>query len=126
MSGMNVLAEMSKISRKLGEKHDDNQSVVVSGMMLLVVLVDVRRVVDTTATALVVGLVRLQLADDPQVDYEDDGEKMVCSDSDAVTQVGFLFFFKSVAGFIMRAMIVADNAKGLDYSTLYIGTSQSL
>ena len=125
MSGMNVLAEMSKISRKLGEKHD-NQSVVVSGMMLLVVLVDVRRVVDTTATALVVGLVRLQLADDPQVDYEDDGEKMLCSDSDAVAQVGFLFFFKSVAGFIMCAMIVADNAKGLDYSTLYIGTSQSL
>lgn len=38
----------------------------------------------------------------------------------------FCFFFESVAGFIMRAMIVADNAKGLDYSTLYIGTSQSL
>lgn len=95
MSGMNVLAEMSTISRKLGEKHDDNQSVVVSGMMLLLVLVDVRRVVDTTATALVVGLVRLQIADDPQVDYEDDGEKMVCSDSDAFTQVGFLFFFSN-------------------------------
>ena len=86
--------DVKNLTRKLGEKHDDNQSVVVSGMMLLVVLVDVRRVVDTTATALVVGLVRLQLADDPQVDYEDDGEKMVCSDSDAVTQVSFLFFFQ--------------------------------